>query len=430
MRQWFNLTITNPDTKDLGKYLCVAENQGGVMEKEVIFTFDDPNTYYKPITDEQMTIIIGASVAVAVLFLLLLLVCCLCFCRGGRKKQQSKSKNRNGGMDHQHRSSHHHQLNNGYNGADSQRLLPNGVNGATVISSSSANPLPKPQRMGDYTNLPQSEGGYIATAQETEMQELRAPSGLSTGTRHSSSGNGSDGRPLTALSRSSYSHGHLVGEGGVASTVQLPHYNMPPDLLVKLPPPNSVSPASTSNASSNGSNGSGAASAGNAPMHTLNPAGLMMSPAQQQQFAHLLHHHQSTSPFTRSGTLPLPHQWPQHPRSVSCDHTAALSSHFTPVSAVQHQKPVLHQHHQAAAGHHARPGYVTLPRRPRTGWSLPRDTPSPGGSSVSSSAALREPIYDGVGPRTSADGSSRLNLNNSLPIQAVQPHQAHQVRQQ
>ena len=53
VRQWFNLTITNPDTKDLGKYLCVAENQGGVMEKEVTFTFDDPNTYYKPITDEQ-----------------------------------------------------------------------------------------------------------------------------------------------------------------------------------------------------------------------------------------------------------------------------------------------------------------------------------------------------------------------------------------
>ena len=42
-----------PDTKDLGKYLCVAENQGGVMEKEVVFTFDDPNTFYKPITDEQ-----------------------------------------------------------------------------------------------------------------------------------------------------------------------------------------------------------------------------------------------------------------------------------------------------------------------------------------------------------------------------------------
>ena len=299
---------------------------------------------------------------------------------------------------------------------------------ATIISSS-ANPLPKPQRMGDYTNLPQTEhGGYIPSAQETEMQELRAPSRVSTSgtSKHSSSGNGSDGRPLTALSRSSYSHGHLVGEGGSVAAMQLPHYNMPPDLLVKLPPPNSVSPASTSNASSNGSSGS---NGGSAPMHTLNPAGLMMSPAQQQQFAHLMHHHQS--PFTRSGTLPLPHQWPQHPRSVSCDHTAAaLSSHFTPVSAVQHQKPVLHQHHQAAAGHHARPGYVTLPRRPRTGWSLPRDTPSPGGSSVSSGAALREPIYDGIGPRTSADGSSRLNLNKSLPIQAVQPHPAHQVRQQ
>ena len=165
---------------------------------------------------------------------------------------------------------------------------------ATVISSSSANPLPKPQRMGDYTNVPQSEqyGGYIPTAHETEMQELRAPSVVSSGTKHSSSGNGSDGRPLTALSRSSYSHGHLVGEGSVASTsagMQLPHYPMPPDLLVKLPPPNSVSPASTSNASSNGSSGSAANSA---PMHTLNPAGLMMSPAQQQQFAHLMHHHQ------------------------------------------------------------------------------------------------------------------------------------------
>ena len=103
------------------------------------------------------------------------------------------------------------------------------------------------------------------------------------------------------------------------------------------------------------------------------------------------------------------------------DHTAA----FTPVSAAAAQKPVvIHQHHHQPA---ARPGYVTLPRRPRTGWSLPRDTPSPGGSSVCSSAALREPIYDGIGPRTSADGSSRLNLNKSLPVQAVQPHQAHQV---
>ena len=122
VRQWFNLTITNPVAKDLGTYLCVAENQGGVMEKEVIFTFDDPNTYYQPITDEQMTIIIGASVAVAVLFLLLLLVCCLCFCRGGKKQPQPKAAKNRAAMEHQR----HHQLNNGYNG-DSQRLLPNGV---------------------------------------------------------------------------------------------------------------------------------------------------------------------------------------------------------------------------------------------------------------------------------------------------------------
>jgi hypothetical protein len=55
VQQWYNLTITNPSVDDLGEYLCVAENHGGVMEKKVILTFDDPGTYAegKPITDEQ-----------------------------------------------------------------------------------------------------------------------------------------------------------------------------------------------------------------------------------------------------------------------------------------------------------------------------------------------------------------------------------------
>ena len=69
--------------------------------------------------------------------------------------------------------------------------------------SSSANPLPKPQRIGEYTNLPQTAEGFVPV--ETEMQELRAPSVVSTATKHSSSGNGSaDGRPLTALSREAF----------------------------------------------------------------------------------------------------------------------------------------------------------------------------------------------------------------------------------
>jgi len=83
--------------------------------------------------------------------------------------------------------------------------------------------------------------------------------------------------------------------------------------------------------------------------------------------------------------------------------------------------------HHGVPSHHskqARPGYVTLPRRPRASWSAPpppqgtftRDSPSPCLSQFSGRTEFREPIYDGVGPRTSADGSSKANLNtNTLP---------------
>lgn len=347
----------------------------------------------------QMTIIIGASVAIAVLFLLVLIVCCSCFCRSGRKSHQKNVANGNSSS----MAKDHHQLNNGFS-TDSQRLLQQQqANGNGGLSS---NPLPKPPRMGEYHGLPQTDGSNYQA--ETEMQDLRAPSVISS-SKHSSSGNGSD-RPMTALSRSSYSHGHLV-DGGVA-TVPQHFYPPPPDLLVKLPPPHSVSPAST-NASSNGSHNSSNGGRGDHVMHTLNPAGLMMSPAQQQQY--LMQHNQS--PFTRSGTLPLPHHYPSHhPRSVSCDHSGTLPH---PHHSFTLTKPVIQLLHVNSG--HTRPGYVTLPRRPRTtAWSLPRDTPSPGGSSVVSGVSgLREPIYDGVGPRTSADGSSRLHLNQSQPLQPL-----------
>lgn len=49
-----------------------------------------------------------------------------------------------------------------------------------------------------------------------------------------------------------------------------------------------------------------------------------------------------------------------------------------------------------------RPGYVTLPRRQRTpSW----------GSTASRGPVTTEPVYDTLGPRTTADGSSRLSLS-------------------
>jgi len=111
---------------------------------------------------------------------------------------------------------------------------------------------------------------------------------------------------------------------------------------------------------------------------------------------HPNHMNAHDSPFQRTATLP--HNYtigtlPHHPRSVSYDHSAG-------------------------GGPPARPGYVTLPRRPRTsvpgyGAGSGRDAaPSPA-FSYGGVAEHRDPIYDGVGPRTSADGSSKLSLNHS-----------------
>ena len=177
------------------------------------------------------------------------------------------------------------------------------------------------------------------------------------------------------------------------------------------------------------------------------------------------------SPFCRSGTLPLHHgghigtganfyshthqtcgYHHHHPRSVSCDHSSNISQHYGP----QHQTLKFHNHQgvhgvvglpqpqttiQTAT---QRPGYVTLPRRPKnSSWSagsgvVPQPTISPylpthqqiystltRASSITptpsqvgtASLCEREPIYDGVGPRTSADGSSKLSLSSTMPRQ-------------
>lgn len=58
-----------------------------------------------------------------------------------------------------------------------------------------------------------------------------------------------------------------------------------------------------------------------------------------------------------------------------------------------------------------RQGYVTIPRRPRVpSWSS-APTPTPAGGDP---LFKFEPVYDNLGPRTTADGSSVLSLNKSL----------------
>ncbi len=82
----------------------------------------------------------------------------------------------------------------------------------------------------------------------------------------------------------------------------------------QIKPPNSVSPSSGGSGSGSGTGSGGSSTlpdqtrmptAHAHSLHTLSPASLMLTPQQQAHLsaAHLVH----TSPFQRTGTLPLPH---------------------------------------------------------------------------------------------------------------------------
>ena len=46
VERWFNLTVTRPSEAEAGEYLCVAENTGGMAERAVVLTFEDPDAFY------------------------------------------------------------------------------------------------------------------------------------------------------------------------------------------------------------------------------------------------------------------------------------------------------------------------------------------------------------------------------------------------
>jgi len=341
------LTITNVNANDLGDYSCVAINKGGMAERNVTLTFTDPLSDPVPYP-QKLTIIIGvAAGALCILIIFIIVLCCCCRRRG---------KDKTG-----------HSLNGsvlGYTDPAGEKLLPQ--NGTL----NRANPLPKPHRTGEYG---------VVTQTDQEMLDY-GPASYVPGDRYDEYGEGrtsaSNSDQTGTLSRASY---HSSDPDQYPDLLDIPNrYKQP-------------SPTSTSSTLYDNSR---------LPLHHVGHHGHHGHHQQPLHPAHLispphLHHHHA-SPFQRTGTLPhnfssgtLPHN--HHPRSVSCDHSGG----YAPVQTT----------------HHQRPGYVTLPRRPRASWAgqqpPSRDTPSPAFS-------LRDPIYDGVGPRTSADGSSIINLNKSM----------------
>lgn len=224
VEKWFNLTITNPTEAEVGQYLCVAENNGGVMERKVELTFKHPDEVMiggNVINGDQLTILIGVTLAVVILFIILVTICCyFCLCRRRRKRSGKKSKKAN-------RVPETELMRNGF---DSQKLLPNGSVMAVGFRNSS-NPLPKPPR----TEIRYDHNGS-SSAGSTSGSEI-----------------GGIIRPTTS-----------------ASYIENEHY---PDLLntTLLRPPTTSPP--NSSLSTNDLN--------HHHMATLNPANLMMTPQQQ-----------------------------------------------------------------------------------------------------------------------------------------------------
>lgn len=67
-----------------------------------------------------------------------------------------------------------------------------------------------------------------------------------------------------------------------------------------------------------------------------------------------------------------------------------------------------------------RAGYVTIPRRPRgSSWSsAPTPTLDDAAMAAIAAAFKAEPVYDNLGPRTTADGSSALSLTRKLAAES------------
>jgi len=360
-----SLTITGVTSSDLGTYSCVAINNGGVSEKEVTLTFDSPGSVggILPLDEKQLTIVIGVASGVLLILIVLLIILCCC-CRRQRKDKNGHSPQ--GSV-------------LGYSDPANEKLLPGPRNGTI---NHRVNPVQKPMRTGQY-------GG----GEEQEMLTY-GPESYVPGDRYDELGEGrasaSNSDQTGTLSRASY---HSSDPDQYPDLLDLPssRYKQP-------------SPTSTSSTLCDQSRLHHAHHGGH--HHHQQP----LHPAHLVPPAHLYHHihasaFQRPNGYTSSGTLPHPH----HPRSVSCDHTAG--GPYVPTA----QQPQQQQ----------RPGYVTLPRRPRASWAgqqPSRDSPSP----AFSLQGNRDPIYDGVGPRTSADGSSSVNLNksvdgSSLPRQKVHP---------
>lgn len=365
VNHWINLTIARASDRDLGHYLCIGFNAGGVVERNVSLVFDasaigsagEDGSDGGGIPGIQRrlssSLLAGLLAAAAcLLFLLLMITCVCCCCWGGRKQRAASEQAPAGSISNAGFTT---MLSNsacggGETGASGGVMVIGGgrrgddkLVGAPLLSSTPCGVS------GGYQKLPQYDVSDLA-----EMRVYRTGSG-------SSSGNASGLFPA-------------AGDSATLRRLSLP----------------------------------------NGPMN--------MSSMGSGDFPDLLHVPHSP-PSPPSSSLPPPSSLPLAPCSATSGGAARLAQlelqrrhllNYTPPRAL-----LLNGNGNGPA----RPGYVTLPRRPRTpSWGANTTTASPSGVGGASVSLVADPVYDSLGPRTTVDGSSRLNLNQSSSSDSQSKH--------
>lgn len=389
LERWFNLTIINVGLESVADYTCVAVNAGGVMEENISLTFEEPEPVGLPggkKEESNLAIIIGAAAGGFFFVVVLLMVLCCCCCRRRTKNTTPTNSSSQGGATPTER----HGSIIGF--ADSsQKLLQQSQQYSTTRSPSlslrqSASKHSRMEHDGpDYQCVPQSDMELMSTssggttmlptgspdnqaAYEMELRTMRSPPHHH---HHQQQLRQQQQQPKTMMVTSN----GVSGEN-YHSLTDPDHY---PDLL-DLHPKRSV-----------------VHTHGQAPLkqisptkkasQPLNPAALVVPPTPPLQFPHQFPHliHSSSGPKASTAA-----------RAHSPTNPVAVSPLLSPPAQFSTDIPK-----------HMAKGYVTLPRR-----LIHQPAPPTGVSTKGmidwASMTERAPICDGVGPRTSATGSSAL----------------------
>ncbi|XP_046395342.1 uncharacterized protein LOC124162751 [Ischnura elegans] len=364
--RWSNWTLANLRSSDRGEYTCVAKNPAGMSERNVTLivggagSMGDGGVLGGAIGQDYLPILIGVILGILLLLLITLIVYCCC-CQRRWKSHARIPRNKK-----------------------SDVLSPNGEivgNGNTEQEKSLltvVNPVQKPPRR--YESQPSCNNMEITELNRTLLDTngtlplVRGPEGpvaASYGSRGEDSDDHMPDHSMDSLdTTATRSHDALDAES-VRSDGR-PY----PDLLTFPPRASQDSPAGSS--------------ASTAPDHSALPS---QPPAQRPPPSTL-------PPLALHSPMSPTH--PHHPAFGTLPYSRSQSPFSPPGSG------------SAPSRHHPQ-GYVTIPRRPRVpSWAAP--------SAVRSGEPLIkvEPIYDNLGPRTTADGSSVLSLNKS-PVEATPP---------